>query len=193
MALEQWNIEPASRRCAASGQELKEGQEFYAVLYEEGESFRREDYALDAWKGPPEGTFCHFRSRIPVKTRKQRLFADDDTLVSFFLRLANAQEETKIHFRFVLSLILLRKRLIRYERTCHDNDREYWVMRLTREPADESGDDSAVQKVLNPRLDDRQIEAVSRELGAILHGPSPADETGDDAPASDPAREAADA
>jgi hypothetical protein len=167
--LDQWEIEPTTRRCAATGAELAEGQEFYAVLFDEEGRLRRADYCLDAWTGPPEGAFCHFRSRIPVKEKKERLLVDDDVLISFFVRLADAEEEGKLHFRFVLALILMRKRLLKYEETIHEQEREFWRMRLTRQPADgEPAPD--VQRVLNPHLDDVQIEAVSKELGAILHG-----------------------
>jgi hypothetical protein len=167
--LDQWEIEPTTRRCAVTGAELAEGQEFYAVLFDEDGRLRREDYSLDAWTGPPEGAFCHFRSRIPEKEKKERLLVDDDVLINFFVRLADAEEESKLHFRFVLALILMRKRLLKYDDTIHEEGQEFWRMRLARPPADgEPAPD--VQRVLNPHLDDAQIEAVSKELGAILHG-----------------------
>lgn len=181
--MDQWEIEPTTRRCAASGAELAEGQEFYAVLFDEDGRLRREDYCLEAWTGPPDGAYCHFRSRIPMKEKKERLLVDDDVLIRFFVRLADEEDESKLHFRFVLALILMRKRLLKYEETLHEPDGEFWRMRLAREPVD--GDAvPEVQRVLNPHLNDAQIETVSKELGVILHGCG-----GDDgeAPGGDPA------
>ena len=184
MALGQWNIEPATRRCAGSGAVLAEGQEFYAVLFEDGESFRREEYSLEAWTGPPAGAFCHFKSRVPVKEKKRRLLVDDDMLIHFFLRLADADDDAKRRFRFVLALILMRKRLLKFEQTYRQDDGEWWEMRLAREPADGDASKDDVHRVLNPNLDDEQIEAVSKELGAILHGQTPDECEAPDGPES---------
>ena len=170
MAVEQWNIQPATRRCEVSGSELAEGEEYYAVLFEDGESFRREEYSLSAWQGPPEGAFCHFRTRVPVKTRRPKLLVDDDMLIHFFARLAGAEDRAKQRFRFVLALILMRKRLLKFEETVRGGDEEWWRMRLMRDAADGSVCKEEPQLVLNPRLDEEQIESVSRELGVILHG-----------------------
>jgi hypothetical protein len=87
---------------------------------------------------------------------------DDELLVNFFLRLADEREPTRIHFRFVLALILMRKRLLKYEETDRNDSREVWCMRLVR--------DKSLHRVENPQLNEEQIERVSRELGVILHG-----------------------
>lgn len=184
MALGQWNIEPATRRCTDSGAVLAEGEEFYAVLFEDGESFRREEYSLEAWTGPPEGAFCHFKSRVPVKEKKRRLLVDDDMLIHFFVRLADAEDDAKRRFRFVLALILMRKRLLKFEQTYRKDEGEWWEMRLAREPADGDASKDDVHRVLNPHLDDEQIETVSKELGAILHGQTP--DEGEAADGSEP-------
>jgi hypothetical protein len=160
--MEQWEVARCGGVCAATGRQLVANEEHYAVLFEEGESFRREDYSLEAWHGPPPKAFCFFKTRVPVREKKKRLLVDDDVLVNFFTRLADETHESRLHFRFVLALILMRKRILKYEDTIREGEREYWQMRLVRE--------QNLHKVLNPRLNDRQIEQVSRELGAILHG-----------------------
>ncbi len=152
--------------CAATQRQLEAGEEFYAVLFETLDGFERHDYCLEAWQSPPDGYFSYWKSRVPKKQEKQRLFVDSDAMINLFLRLADRQEQVKQHFRFVLALILMRKRLLKYEQTLHQEGVEYWQMRLVR--------DQSVHDVLNPRMSDEQIEAVSRELGAILHGDSSA-------------------
>ncbi len=83
-------------------------------------------------------------------------------MINFFLRLADSEEPLKERFRFVLSLILMRKRLLKYGRTIRRDGREYWEMRMVR--------DKSVHLVLNPSMNDAEIEEVTGELGAILHG-----------------------
>lgn len=161
--MEQWETARPTGICAATGRQLEEGQPYYAVLFEEGDAFRREDFALDAWRGPPPGAFCHFKTRVPHREpKKKRLLVDDELLINFFQRLEDETQPLRQHFRFVLALILMRKRILRYEQTIHDDGAEYWQMRLVKE--------QALYRVLNPQLTDPQIEAVSQQLGAILHG-----------------------
>ena len=148
--------------CAATQRQLEPGEEFYAVLFETADGFERRDYSVAAWQSRPDEYFCFWKSRVPRKEDKQQVFIDSAAVADLFLKLADHQEEVKRHFRFVLSLILMRKRLLKYERTLRTGDGEFWRMRLTR--------DQSTHDVLNPQMTDAQIEAVGRELGAILHG-----------------------
>ena len=159
---QQWEVEPAAGRCAVTGRRLEEGEEFYSALFEDGESFRRSDYSVDSWKGPPEGSYCHFKSRVPIKLKRKKLLVDNEILVNFFLRLGDETEPTRLQFRFVLALILMRKRLLRYEGSTIESGADVWRMLLTT--------DRSTHGVVNPRLTDEQIEGVSSQLSAILHG-----------------------
>ena len=159
---QQWEVEPAAGRCAVTGRRLEEGEEFYSALFEDGEGFRRCDYSLDSWNGPPEGSYCHFKSRVPIKQKRKKLLVDNEILVNFFLRLGDETEPARLQFRFVLALILMRKRLLRYEGSAVEGGVEVWRMVLTA--------DRSEHRVANPRLTDEQIEGVSSQLSAILHG-----------------------
>ena len=158
---QQWEVDRADGRCAVTGRAIEEGEEFYSVLFEQGESFRRVDYGFEAWAGPPEGSYCHYKTRMPVKEKKKKLLVDQEVLKNFFLRLADETEPVRIQFRFVLALLLMRKRLLRYERSVAGGGVEVWEMLL---PPDET-----IHQVMNPHLSDDQIEAVSKQLSAILH------------------------
>lgn len=116
---------------------------------------------MEAWEGPPEGCYCYFKTRVPVKEKRKKLLIDDDLLVSFFIRLADETEPVRVHFRFVLALILMRKRRLRYDGSKMEDGKEVWRMVL-------AGDKSA-HRVVNPQLTDEQIQKVSEQLGAILH------------------------
>ncbi len=159
---QQWNVESATGRCVATGRTLEEGEEYYTVLFEEDESFRRAEYCLDAWQGPPEDAFCHFKTSVPIKAKRKQLLVEDDLLVAFFRRLADEAEPVRVQFRFVLALILMRKRALRYEGSSTQDEVEVWRMLLPR--------DQSTHEVVNPHLTDEQIEGVSRQLSAILHG-----------------------
>lgn len=157
----EYHVSTTTGRCAVTGRELAEGEEYFSVLFDRPEGFVRQDYAADAWTGPPPDAFCHWKARIPVRQAPKRLLVDNEALVSFFLRLADETEPTRIAFRFVLALILMRKRLLKYEGTTADEGGERWRMVLAA--------DKSVHEVVNPRMDETQIEQVTAELTAILH------------------------
>ncbi len=159
--MEQRQIDRTAGRCVRTGRQFEEGEEYYAVLFEDGDVFRREDYSLDAWKDPPKNAYCFFKTKMPIKAERKRLLVDDHLLFSFFQRLADETEMARLQFRFVLALILMRKRLLKYDETVHDGDSESWRLRCTK--------DQSSHLVLNPQLTDDQIEGVSKQLSAILH------------------------
>lgn len=158
---QQWDVETATGRCAVTGHVFEEGEEFYTVLFEEGDSFKRRDVSIEGWDGPPEGAFCFFKTRVPVKEKPRQLLVNAQLLFNFFERLAEETDPARIHFRFVLALILMRKRLLRYDGMSNEEGNEVWDMTAPR--------DKSRHRVVNPRLSDDQIASVSEQLGAILH------------------------
>ncbi len=156
-----FEIGAVTGQCAATGRTFEEGEEFYTVLLEQGDSFARVDYSVEAWQGPPENAYCHFKTRVPIKEKQKKMLVDNELLVSFFQRLADETEPVRIQFRFVLALILMRKRRLRYDSSAVEDEVETWTMTLMH--------DRSSHRIINPQLTDEQIEGVSRELTAILH------------------------
>jgi hypothetical protein len=82
-------------------------------------------------------------------------------LCEIFERLAETTEPAKLNFRFVLGLILMRKRMIVYEDTRTEEGREIWRVRFR-------GRDDKLDLV-NPKLDEQQVMEVSQQLSEILN------------------------
>ncbi len=161
--VEDWEVSRTTGKCAASERALAEGEAYYAVLLETETGFERRDYAVEAWSGPPEGTFCYWRGRVPIREKKPGTYAVDMAILSqLFTQLEDAQSETKQQLRFVLALLLMRKRLLKMDRSSTEEGREHWHMRMTS--------DQSMHRVLNPKLEKEQIERLSAQLTAILSG-----------------------
>lgn len=157
-----WEIARTSGQCSHCQNQLAEQQEYMAVLYDHEGQFVRVDTCLECWTDQmADECFSYWKTRIPKRQEKKRTFVDDDVLINLFLRLADEEEPERINFRFVLALILMRKRKLKYENSRKADDREYWQMRLTGS--------QDMHDVLNPRLDDEKIVQVQQQLGAILH------------------------
>ena len=163
----EYQIARAGGRCCRCEKEIAERQGFQAVLIEQGEQFVRQDWCLGCWDAPTRGEvtglFGQWRCRMPARQAKKKLFIDDGMLVNFFLRLAGENDPARVDFRFVLALVLLRKKLLMYDGSRRQADgTELWNMHLKGE--------EQLQEVLNPLLDEQQITEVSRQLGEILQG-----------------------
>jgi len=157
--------------CAACGRQMASGEEFVAILVENAPAteneFLREDYCTACWKAraadqaPP--AFCLWQSRVPAPQEKKKLFVDDELLINFFQRLEGEEEAARISFRFVLALVLMRKKLLVYEGMKKlPAGGEVWKMRL-------KGTDE-MHEVIDPKMDDEKIAQVSEQLGQILEG-----------------------
>lgn len=157
-----FDISRASGACCVTGRTFDEDEAFYTVVLETEDGLARRDYSLDAWTGPPEGALCFYKTRMPHKNQPKRRFIDDSAMISFFKALGDATHPNKLRFRFVLAMILLRKRVLKYERTQREGHAEVWEMRLVRE--------KTMHRVVNPMLREDEIVGVSAELGSILHG-----------------------
>jgi hypothetical protein len=159
----EYEISRATGKCAATGREFKENEFYHAALFESAEGFERKDFCVEAWSGPPEGCFCHWKGRIPTREKKPATIAvDSSILMNLFCRLEDDSSEMRQKFRFVLALLLMRKRLLRFEQAIRNENREYWQVRLVQE--------QSIQQVLNPHLSEQEIDGLSAQLTAILSG-----------------------
>ncbi len=169
-----WEVAKTQGVCGGCGRSFEPRQEYYAALLEGSQEaeqgqkekseasggFERLDYCQECWERESPEAFCFWKTRVPEPAQKKKLLVDDEVLLEFFERLGEASERVKINFRFVLALILMRKRILKYQQTQLRDGEEIWIMGQVRE--------QTKHEVLNPRLDDAQIEEVSEQLSAIL-------------------------
>jgi hypothetical protein len=160
--MEQWEVKRTTGQCVGTGRVLQPGEGYYAALIDRTTHFDRVDYCIEYWEQSKPEVYSFWKTRVPVPSQKKKLFVDDDVLRNFFERLQDETDTLKVNFRFVLALILMRKRLLKYEDSRRENNQEVWKMRFTR--------DDRTHEVVNPNLDEQQIAQVSQELTAILQG-----------------------
>jgi len=162
----QYEISRMIGQCGACEKSLSPGEEFFAIVTDGEEELLREDFCIDCWekrRGDSPAALALWRTRVPQQKEKKRLFVDDELLKDFFRRLDGADDEAKISFRFVLALVLMRKKLLVYDRAETNADgQETWAMHFR-------GSDEH-HSVTDPHMDEDSIADVSRQLGAILEG-----------------------
>lgn len=158
-----YDVARPAGKCAVSGNPIEPKQKFYAALRETPTGFERLDILPEYWADFDKSNLLGFwQTTMPEHEQKKKLFVDDDVLCSLFERLAEVSEPAKVNFRFVLGLILMRKRLLVYENTRKDEqNRDVWTMRF-------KGKEQTLD-MIDPHLDEAQMKEVSGQLSEILN------------------------
>lgn len=156
----EYQIQPNTRRCAASGRDLKPGDRYFGVLFDEGGKFVRRDFAAEAWQGAPAGAFSFWAGRVPAADGRRRPPIDDDMLLECFRRLDGRAEPAGENFRFVLALLLMRRKRFQLAETRTEDGREILCLRCGRT--------GARHEVVNPRLSDAEMTAVQDDVFQAL-------------------------
>jgi hypothetical protein len=158
----QYDLGRRTGKCSVCEHELPPGTKVMAALRETSEGFERLDTMLDCWpKVDKTPLLAFWQSVVPNPEAKKKVFVDDAVLCELFERLKDTEEQSKLNFRFVLGLILMRKRMLAYESSRDESGKDIWTVRFR-------GKDDRLD-LLNPKLDEQQVAEVSQQLGEILN------------------------
>ena len=160
-----WNIAKSERRCTNCGKEFAEEEQYYSALYDTGADFERRDFCVGCWtaENTPHRNeaFSFWKTEVPRPDEPRKVFVDDNVIFDFFQRLATEEgQPVKRNFRYILGLMLMRKKKLKFKDVVRENGKEYLVLRRSRTKEE--------HRVLNPQLTDEETEQVRSELTQIL-------------------------
>jgi hypothetical protein len=156
----EYEIQPNSRRCAITGRELRSGEPYYTALLEADGQFVRQDYSKEAWNGPPQGAFSFWSGHVPDAAQSHKPRIDDNLLLECFERLEGQTEPGRISFRYVVALLLMRRKRLKFEESTTDGEHEVLVLR--------SVGAGAKHEVVNPGMTEDEMTAVQEEVFKVL-------------------------
>ncbi|MBI2192191.1 MAG: hypothetical protein HYU36_09420 [Planctomycetes bacterium] len=157
----EWKISRAHGKCMVCQTVLEENQFYYSALTDAGVEFVRKDFCLACWGKRTEEVFSFWKSRVPPREKEAQTFVDDEALMEFFHRLEPEQEASKVHFRYLLGLMLMRKKRLKFEDLEREEGREYLIL---RQPGEE-----VRYRVLDPKLSQDKLDQLKEELNQILY------------------------
>lgn len=115
--LSEYKVGRSTRRCWQLDRLLNPGEWYYSVVSEDDEegALIRRDYSAEAWQGPPEGALGWWKCRMPEAGAKKMKLAPDAVLLDLLRQTAGdaAEEPSSGPIRFLLALLLMRRRVIR--------------------------------------------------------------------------------
>ena len=156
----EYQIQENTRRCTATGRALQPGERFYSVLIDEDGKFQRKDYSSEAWQGPPAESFSFWTGRVPPPDENRRPRIDDELLLECFQRLHGQTEPAQVNFRYIVSLLLMRRKRLKFEEARIEDGQEALCLRCVRT--------RTLYQVVNPRLTEGEMAAVQEEVFKVL-------------------------
>ena len=154
-----FEIAHCTRRCASSARAIAPGETYYSTLHIEGGAPVRRDYASEAWSDPPDGAVAWWQSRVADGDSSRARLAPQDVVLDLFAALA--QEPAEIQFRYVLGLLLLRRRLLKLDETRTDAAGELLLLDCPRR------EEQFELRVAAPTPE--QAADLERRLGELLY------------------------
>ena len=123
-----WKVTKKEPVCAHCAHPFEDGEALISVLAVRDETLSREDACLACWKARGErDALIWWRTRHDT-TRKRGLALDLEALEALFVRLEGRAELGLAELRYVLCLILMRKRRLKVERVEREGEREAMVV-----------------------------------------------------------------
>jgi len=159
--------------CAASGRALVVGEKYVAMLVErdpESVALERLDYSLEAWDrglrpGAPVRVFGVWRSTYQESAAVKKPLLGDDELLDLFEQLAAATEQRQLAFRYVLALLLVRRRLVRMVGSRPRKADSPAIMLVVPKGLPP---ETEPMEVVDPGLDDAAVLEVIEQVGQII-------------------------
>lgn len=161
----EWNIRRGARECSVCAKGFAPDDEYVSCIVEEQEDvFARRDMCPAHW-AKREAEFVadprlisYWRSKVPAKkdeTRELRL--NLPALWNFFMHLEKPKTRLEENFKYIIALMLMRKKLLELRREIRKNSVEVWVFASVKNP-------DAEYPVLKPDLSEADILRLTGEL-----------------------------
>ena len=148
-----------SRTCAVSGRTLAPREAYFSTLHIDNGVTVRRDYAADQWRGPADGVIAWWKARVPESESKPKL-APQDVLLNLFTELAERPHEAE--FRYVLGLLLVRRRILKFDETRHDAAGEVMLLDCPRR--------NEQYELLVAAPDPERTEQLQQRMVELLYG-----------------------
>ena len=156
----EYQFRPIGKKCAATGADLIPGSQCHSVLVERDGELLRLDYSEQGWTGPPPGTIGAWKCFVPKPVEVRHEPLDTSALMRCFEQLTEEASPAREGLRYILALLLMKKRRLRLETSRLDGDDEYLQL------AGAQGEGACEVRDLSPT--DEEVQQWQRELNVYL-------------------------
>jgi len=154
-----FEVQRCTRVCATSGRQLQPGEWFYSVLTVSGADVERHDFGAEVWQGPPTGALGWWKAQMPEANARKINWAPNDVMLHLLEEMETQPELADM--RYVLTLLLIRRRVLRLEETTHDDVGQEWLTVYSHKK-----ETTARVRVVTPTA--ARIHEIQEELARLL-------------------------
>ena len=157
-----WPIKHRADACARTGRAFAPGEQFYTLLFREGEGFRREDLSEEAWAARNENIrpFSFWKTRYEPPPAAPPEALGKENAEDILRRLLAGNDPSHANACYVLAVMLERKRVLKQIKTDQSSNRPVLIYEHGK-----TGDVFIVPDV-HLRLD--ELEHVQSEVAQLL-------------------------
>jgi len=157
-----WEMPRRGDACTACQKTFEPGDALQAYLFDSPEGYQRRDYCPKCT--PPDKTFAigSWATRRPMPVEKKKQAFDRAAILQLFMALADEDAPEKVQLRFVIALLLWRKKMLKLDGADDRDGREVWRYLVPK--TDQRCD------VERPDLDEEQLERLGLQLETLISG-----------------------
>ncbi len=182
----EWKIRRRHQQCSRCESTFEDGTRHVSLLrIDEEESLLREDLCLVCWEGADQAAVLFWWATCFHENRKKSLQLDLESLERLFMELDGTEPEKLRELRYLLCLLLMRKRKLKLVRVARSRGEERLILRRPRrrEELEVWVFDFTPEKIEEMRV---RLQEVLEGAGAAEDGdPAPAEEGGPEAAAAE--------
>lgn len=156
----EYQFRPIGKKCAATGEDLVAGSVCHSAIVDTNGELARLDFSEKGWKGPPEGAIGVWKCIVPRAAEMRHEPLDTTALMTCFEQLTEEASPGREGLRYILALLLMKKRRLKLEGSRIDGDDEYLQL------AGAQGEGSWEVRDLHPT--DEEVLQWQRELNVYL-------------------------
>lgn len=158
----EWSIDRSAKSCTQCSRSFKEEEEYFSALYDKDDVFIRSDFCIVCWgQDKDKGAFSYWKTKVQKKIDNVQRYANTDVFYALFSKTENESNPSSINFRYVLSLYLMRKKILKLKTVDKSNGNETLIYQNLKEAKEE--------KVLKPQLGKEEIMTVTEEIGKLVN------------------------
>jgi hypothetical protein len=159
---DEWSIQHRADACAVTGRPFAPGENFYTLLFRDGDGFRRQDLSEEAWRERNENLqpFSFWRARFEPPPPAPPEPLRKENAEELFRRLVAAADRVNANACYVLAAMLERKRVLKQIQTENGEQGRVLIYEHTK-----TGD---VFIVPDPQLRLDELESVQREVVGLM-------------------------
>lgn len=161
---DEWSIQHRAEVCAVTGKPFAAGENFYTLLFRDGDGFRRQDLSEEAWQERNENLqpFSFWRARFEPPPAAPPDPLPKENAEELFRRLVTTADHKNANACYVLAAMLERKKILKQIETENNDKGRVLIYEHVK-----TGD---VFVVPDPQLRLDQLGGVQAEVAQLLHG-----------------------